>query len=152
MSEKKSIHLTAFYVETLVMVIAFACVLLILTQIMGTSRKQSSRARHLNEGVRLAQEAAEALSYARSPDELGELLGQDGQAEKLDRDVLTYRTYFDENGLPAVDDWYYSVDTTWEPDADSRRFINSTITVNHKGENAPVYELTTGVYVREVRR
>ena len=61
---KRNGHITAFYLETLMLVVVFLGIILILTRIFGIGRVQGSEAAHLSRAVTLAQNAAEAISAA----------------------------------------------------------------------------------------
>ena len=83
---KKKGHITAFYIETLVMITVVIGILLVLSQIMGLSRKQSIRAKRLTEAVTIAQSMAEASvgcgDLASFPLELGEAsLGEEAEGK-----------------------------------------------------------------------
>ena len=57
---KKHSHITGFYLETLMLIVVFVLIILVLTQVFGLAQMQSTRAKHLNGAVVLAQTAAEA--------------------------------------------------------------------------------------------
>ena len=61
---KKNGHITAFYLETLLLIVVFIGIILILTQVFGLGRVQSVEAGRLTDAVILAQNAAEAVSAA----------------------------------------------------------------------------------------
>ena len=62
---KRNGHVTAFYVETLVMIAVLMGILLILASVFGLSRRESVHARRLTEAVTAAQNVAETLSVSR---------------------------------------------------------------------------------------
>jgi hypothetical protein len=74
---KNKQHMTAFYIETLLMILVFVGIILALTQVFGQSRNESMKARHLTEAVCLAQNAAEAFEAAETPEDLIKLLDHD---------------------------------------------------------------------------
>ena len=76
----KKEHITAFYLETLLMIAVFISIILVLTRVFGSARAQSARAKHLTEAVTLAQNTAEAVSASGSAKELRALLDQGGNA------------------------------------------------------------------------
>ena len=76
---KKSGQLTAFYVEMLLMTVAVTIMVLLLTRFFALGRAESSEARDLTGAVSLAENAAEAFSASRSPEELRGLLDQLGE-------------------------------------------------------------------------
>lgn len=59
---KRRAQLTAFYLETLIMIVVMIGILLVLTQVLGSSRRQSAQAKRLTEAVTIAQSVAEAAS------------------------------------------------------------------------------------------
>lgn len=73
--------LTAFYIETLLMIIVFVGIILCITRVFGRSRQQSRDAQQLTDAVCLAQNAAEAFSAAETPEEMQELLEMTGIAQ-----------------------------------------------------------------------
>jgi len=77
---KKKQHITAFYLETLLMIAVFVSIILVLTRVFGSARAQSAKAKNLTAAVTLAQNAAEAVSASKSPQDLLALLGTDGNA------------------------------------------------------------------------
>ena len=62
--KKDTGHVTAFYVETLVMIVVLMSILLILASVFGMSRNESVRAKRLTEAVTIAQNVAEAVSVS----------------------------------------------------------------------------------------
>ena len=71
---KKRGEITAFYIETLVMIVVMIAILLVLTQILGMAKRESVRAKRLTEAVTIAQSAAESLSAAGSLEKVPEIL------------------------------------------------------------------------------
>ena len=72
---KKKQHITAFYLEALMMIVVFISIILVLTQVFGSARSQSAGARRLTEAVTLAQNTAEAVSASSPPQDLQQILG-----------------------------------------------------------------------------
>ena len=77
---KRKQHITAFYLETLLMIVVFISIILVLTRVFGSARVQSVEAKQLTSAVTLAQNTAEAVSASRSPEELLQILNEDGNA------------------------------------------------------------------------
>ena len=73
--------ITAFYMEMLVLILVFTGVILTLTRMFALSKEQSTQARVLTRGVRLAENTAELLGAAESPEAFLEMLDQ-GNAEE----------------------------------------------------------------------
>ena len=71
---KQKGQITAFYIETLIMITVMMGILLVLSQILGISRKESIQARRLTQAVTIAQSAAEAASSAGDLDSFQEAL------------------------------------------------------------------------------
>ena len=63
---KKKGQITAFYIETLILILVVIGILLMLTRVLGLSRQQSVQARRLTEAVTIAQSVAEASSHCAS--------------------------------------------------------------------------------------
>ena len=153
---KRERTMTAFYLETVLMVIIFVLVIAILSQVFGLAKAQSNEAQQLTNAVCLAQNAAEAAAASDSEKELLQLLDEDGnvQLQKLDGiNVLT--AYYDGDMHPvteeaaAADASTFRLEATWEPQKGEKGdFVGSDIKVYSMTGDAPVYTLSTGVYVR----
>ena len=92
---KSKPHMTAFYIETLLMILVFVGIILSLTQVFGASRNESADAKTLTSAVCLAQNAAEAFAAAEKPEDLTVILDKDNKGHlQLDAEGLTgsYRT------------------------------------------------------------
>ena len=74
----KKQHITAFYLETLLMIVVFISIILVLTRVFGRARVQSVQAKTLTAAVTLAQNTAEAVSASGSPGELARILDEGG--------------------------------------------------------------------------
>ncbi len=74
---KSKPHMTAFYIETLLMILVFVGIILSLTQVFGASRNESADAKTLTSAVCLAQNAAEAFAAAEKPEDLTVILDKD---------------------------------------------------------------------------
>lgn len=143
---KKHGQITAFYFETLVLIVVFVAVILVLTQVFGAARVKSGEAKDLTNAVSLAQNAAEAVASADEPEDVLALLDEGGSARMLEgAPVTTVRACYDDDRRPDANG-QTTVDVTWEPDGD---LVSSRITVSREGLAAPVYELDTAVYVKE---
>ena len=62
-------HITSFYMETLLLILVFVAVILILTQVFGAARVSGTAAADLTRAVRLAANAAEAVSASDRSEE-----------------------------------------------------------------------------------
>ena len=130
MSVKKSAHITAFYLETLLLITVFIAIILVLTQVFGLAQEESAEARALTDAVALAQNAAEAFSLAETPEALRELLGESAVLRE-DPLSLEYR------------DGAYRVELDWRADG---VLAESTVRIFRDGITDPVYTLETGSF------
>ena len=151
----KGRHMTAFYLETVLMVIIFVLVIAALAQVFSLARTESRQAQQLTNAVCLAQNAAEAVAAAGSVDELGQLLQENGNVT-VQKDGLT--AWYDGSLQPvsaeaaAADPQAMRLEATWEPGkraAGAGTMVTSAITVYEGAAQEPVYTLDTGVYLRE---
>ena len=176
---KKSGHITAFYVETLLLIVVFIAIILLLTQVFGLARRQSADARELTDAVALASNAAEALEAAGSPEELLALLDEAGNAvlyDPADHPDLTgtlpqpegedsagegpaasptalITARFGEDHAPDPKG-VYEVRVAWTPEASGTgTLVRGTIEVfegMNGADTAPVYTLETASFKPEV--
>ena len=126
-------QITAFYLETLLMILVFVAVILVLTMVFGSARVQSVQADRLTEAVNLAQSAAEAVAASDSPQMVYALLDEDGTGQQNDDRI----TVFHED---------YRIDITWVPEGE---LVTSTITVSR--DEKELYQLTTAVMLQEAK-
>ena len=83
---KKENHVTAFYLEVLLLTVGLIGIVLVLTQIFALGRRESAEARELTDAVCLAQNAAEAFAASADPEELCAILDEGGSAELVETD------------------------------------------------------------------
>ena len=141
---KRNGHITAFYLETLMLVVVFLGIILILTRIFGIGRVQGSEAAHLSRAVSLAQNAAEAISAAESPAELSELLVPDALLrEKAVTAGESTLARFDRQLRPDPAG-VYTVAISWDEEADG--FVRSHIEVFYGTQSQALYTLDTAVF------
>ena len=95
---KQKEHITAFYLETLLLIMVFVGIILVLTQIFGLARSRSSEAKDKTSAVCLCQNAAEAFSASSSSEELLSLLNEKDNAGKSGDNMLECR--YDKNMRP----------------------------------------------------
>jgi len=129
---------TGFYIEAILLLLAFIFVIRTLVQVNAVSHNVSEDARRLTDGVILASNGAELVLASDSPEELMELL-KEGSPER-ENSVIT--VHFDDtlemnpNGsLELVIDWQETGDD----------FVHAVITVSEQGHE--IYTLTTGTYL-----
>lgn len=154
---KKKRHITAFYIETLILAAVFTMVILVLTRVFAWSGRLGQRAEILTSAVHLAENAAEAVAASDSLEDVKALLGKNGNGEFLEgemgEDGGILRIWYDDAGHPASEGDLW-VDVAWRPagaEAVSDRgegLVECTISVCWTGETEPVYTLETAVYVR----
>ena len=143
---KRKQHTTAFYIETLLMILAFIGIILVLTRVFGSGQRQSIQARTLTNAVTLAGNAAEAVSASDSPEELAEYLGENacvtgtGVAAFYDTDM---KPWIGENAPMQVD-------ISWNPEEAEGQYVNCIISVYADEDEHPVYVLETAVCTGEV--
>lgn len=121
-------HITAFYLETLLLIVVLVAVILTLTVVFGGARAESVRASRLNQAVILAENAAEAVAASDSLEAVQRLLDENGNT-RADGDTLT--AFYDE----------FQVHITWVPEG---ALVSSTVTVLWNDEE--IYTLETAVY------
>lgn len=170
---KKKQHITAFYLETLLMIVVFIAIILVLTRVFGSARVQSTRAKRLTAAVTLAQNAAEAVSAAQTPQDLVEILNEGGNAilqEDAAAGAALVTAAYDGEMNPvaiapqdpaqtdpgtaetgAADLLRQGVDliveTTWAP-AESG-MVESVVTVFDGHTGKAIYTLNTSAYISE---
>ncbi|MBR1455744.1 MAG: hypothetical protein IJ594_01120 [Oscillospiraceae bacterium] len=143
---RKDRHVTAFYLETLLLILVFIGIILVLTRVFALGKIQSTRAKLLTNAVCLAENAAEAVSASDSAASVAMLLDEGGNTRLLadgsvqaDYDAAMRPVTGREPGL--------CLRVTWEPSPGDERFVASTVTVLHGAET--VYELRTAVLLKE---
>ena len=140
---KKQAQITAFYIEAVLLILAFIGVILVLTRAFALGKSQSYEAASLTDAVCLAENAAEAVAASRSPEELILLLDEGGNVSRPDNGALCVAAY-DEQLRPEAGG-VYRVALSWKSEGG---LVRSHIRVEREGR--PVYELDTAVYVGEV--
>ena len=146
----KKQHVTAFYLETLLLILVFVAIILVLSQIFGIGKAQSGQAKLLTNAVCLAENGAEAVSASGSEEELLALLNQKNNASwrQGEPPVLSVRYDTDMRPDPAG---RLRMDITWSPSGETEeRFVISTISVYYGEQTDPVYALDTAVFLGEV--
>ena len=135
----KSKRTTAFYLETLLLIVVFLIVILVLTRTFGNARRESASARELTNAVLTAQNAAEAVSAPKDIESLSSLLGSEGPARVSEGKVLAERGD-------------YRLEVTWEPEQQpGGSLVSSRITVFLGDGGKAIYELDTAVFLQEER-
>ena len=139
---KKHSHITGFYLETLMLIVVFLVIILVLTQVFGLAQMQSTEAKRLTGAVILAQNAAEAVSASRTPEDLLALLNDDNNAFPM-TDTAGVTARYDSDLNPDAGG-IYRVDVTWiQEEAGDGTMIRSVAEVRCEETEAPVYRLET---------
>ena len=139
---KQGKRMTAFYLETLLLVVAFAAVILVLIQCFAASERSRRQARELNDAVYLARNAAEAAAEAGDTAELLELLGGNAVAENSAM-VLRYNETLEPDGGGI-----YRVRISWEIPVGAGRTVSYDITVENAETGTELFDLSTAVNPR----
>lgn len=154
---KRKCHITAFYIETLILAAVFTMVILVLTRVFAWSGQLGKRAEILTSAVHLAENAAEAVAASDSLEDVKALLDENGNAQILGEETgeegRILRIRYDETGNPAPEGGLW-VEVAWKP-AGARTasgleagLAECTVQVFWSGAAEPVYDLETAVYVR----
>ena len=143
---KKNGHITAFYLETLLLIVVFIGIILILTQVFGLSRMQSREAARLTDAVILAQNAAEAVSASQSPQEAAALLAQETGTWGTAIKGSGIQVCFNQSLRPDPEG-IYKVLVSWDDEGGG--FVRSQINVFYDTEKKPLYTLETAVFHEE---
>jgi hypothetical protein len=145
---KRNGQITAFYFETLLLIVVFLSIILVLTQVFGMTRQQSAAARQLTDAVTLAGNAAEAVSASADPAELLKLLNENGNAEELP-DASGVKAFYDNEKNPDPQG-AYCVQVSWQPEKTARgTMVSSVIQVCHGSSEEPIYSLETASFREE---
>ena len=146
---RKNGQVTAFYLETLLLILVFIAIILVLTQVFGLGRMQSAEAKGLNDAVTLAQNTAEAVAASETEEALLALLNTSGNAAPLGDTAGVSARY--DAALRPDPKGCYRVDTTWLQEQDAQgTMVRSVILVWLEGAEAPLYRLETAAYHKGV--
>lgn len=130
---KQKGHFTAFYIETLVMILVFVGIILVLTQVFAAAKKKSAEAKTLTTAVCLAENLAEAFQAAETPDELYRLLDAAGTHESdgsLSGSVNSFTALYNDD-MKLAPGGAYRMEMNWGT-AESGQ-ISGLVTVIHDG-------------------
>ena len=165
---KRKQHITAFYLETLLMIVVFISIILVLTRVFGNARVQSAEAKQLTSAVTLAQNTAEAVSASGSPEELFSILNAEQNAlirQEAENGSAFVTAVYDKNMDPveiadeirknaeagSPDSLLHSgdliVETAWTPSKEQEGMVDAVVTVYNGSTGRAVYTLDTSVYV-----
>ena len=145
---KRRTQLTAFYLETLIMIVIMIGILLVLTQVLGSSRRQSAQAKRVTEAVTIAQSVAEAAARTEDLSEVQKTLeldsfkaegnvGENQTCEGLWR--WEHKTVDQEENVQVSyleTDYRVSVTRTWQDD-----MVNDHIEISTPADNQQIYSL-----------
>lgn len=146
---KKKQHITAFYMEMLVLIAVFIVIILVLTKVFALSRQQSAKARTLTNAVCLAENAAEMWAAATDEETFFSMFGRDGNVCTLEENGhRIYQARYDDDMAPAAEGSFL-VHVEWIPEGgESGDFVTGRITVYWSGNQEPIYTLETGKYLQ----
>ncbi|MBP5749160.1 MAG: hypothetical protein J6X24_00040 [Firmicutes bacterium] len=165
--KSKHEHTTAFYIETILLIVSFVAVILVLTNVFGLGKLESAKARDLTNAVRLAESSAECFAAAEGPAELTDLLGGEplvtlasasSQYPVPPRDrlpAMIFACYDKDLVLVPEEGSYYWVSIAWTPEKTNApgdsTLAKGVISVYRTGETEgePIYSLETKVYIGE---
>ncbi len=153
---KQKGHNTAFYIETLLLIVVFIGIILVLTRIFGMARKKSVEAREKTSAICLCQNTAEAFAAAGDSKELLDLLNEKDNAsieemgDKKGRITAAYAADMTPDPKGSL-----KVEIAWEPDPSEsgnpaggdRILLQGTIQAK-KGKKV-IYTVTTSSYGKE---
>lgn len=139
---KQGKRMTAFYLETLLLVAAFAVVILVLIQCFAASERSRRQARELNDAVYLARNAAEAAAESGDTAELLVLLGGNAVAEESAM-VLRYN-----EALEPDDEGIYRLRIFWDMPMGAGSTVSYDITVENAETGDELFDLSTAVNPR----
>ena len=147
---KKENHVTAFYIEVLLLTVGLIGIVLVLTQIFALGRRESAEARELTDAVCLAQNAAEAFAASSDPEELCALLDEGGSAELVEiGGTAAVRASYDAD-LRADGNGVFLVTVTWnEESTDAGVLVRSRIIVTGQDGTREIYSLETASFRKE---
>ena len=152
--KNKHAHITAFYLETLLMILVFVAIILMLTQVFGASRRLSAEAGYLSDAATISESVSAAVRASDDEEALiGILNGSAGDSANGTPAVLlkgapvpTIEVRYDDDLVPAGDG-PYEVTVTWEKTAGTRGdYVDSEITVRRDGVEDPILVTHTGTY------
>lgn len=147
---KKDNHITAFYIEVLLLTLVLIGIVLVLTQIFALGRKESASARELTDAVCLAQNAAEAFSASDSGEELRARLDENGNTALVYGDNGPVVTAGYDAALQGDRDGRFRLTAAWEEEsAEAGRLIRCTITVTSAADGREIYSLRTALFRKE---
>ena len=129
-------HPSAFYVETLILILVFVFVLLVVSGVFSASATKSRDAAMLSSAVDIASNAAEAACASCSSDDLLTLLDENGNARAVQGGV---EARYDTAGSPDPEGELVLF-VGWE---EAENFVTCPVTVTYRDK--VVYEIKTGV-------
>ena len=146
---RKQKHITAFYLETLLLIAVFAGVIMILTRVFAVCGQQSVQAKHYTAAVSLAENTAELFSASDSADNLFALLNENDNAQvKIAQTHTVISAAYDEQIQPQPNG-IYRMQFNWTPQVgDTGTMVSGEISVFYGEQEQPLYTLNTSVYLR----
>ena len=131
---------TAFYVETLLMVVLMLIVSLLIMRVYGAARRDSQKAQQLTNAVMLAENTAEYAAASDGPEALCGLLGGQMSGSGAAYEITAY---YNEDMLPA-EGGDYLVCVSWTQQDDL-----AEVAIRVCLQDEEIYSLDTAVYTGE---
>lgn len=148
---RKQKHITAFYLETLLLIAVFTGVIMILTRVFAVCGEQSVRAKQYTAAVSLAENTAEMFSASDSAEDLLALLNETDNAKLQASQTRTLISADYDEQLQPQQDGVYHVKLDWTPEqGDAGTMVSGEISVFYGQQEQPLYTLQTAVYLQEV--
>lgn len=143
--EKKQ-HITAFYLEALLLIVVFIGMILVLTQVFGMGQLQSNQAKLLTGSVHIAENAAELFAGTDNAQDLLDSLNEKENAEWSDEGQTALQVRYNRQFNPDRDgDIILSM--TWEPEKEATgTMVKSRISVSVSSDSNPIYEIETASF------
>lgn len=140
---KKTRHITAFYLEALLLVGVLVAVVLILTRCFALAHTARQAAEELNNGTILAKNAAEAVECAADAVELARILNENGNAS-AEGDIVT--VYYDTDMTPNAGGQIRLTAVPAPQQYGAGELVYYTITVENVALQKTIYTLETAAW------
>ena len=147
---RKQKHITAFYVETLLLITVFVSVIMILTRVFAVCGQRSTQAEHYTQAVSLAENTAEICAASDSAQQLFALLNEADNAQlEAQQDASLLTASYDAQLAPQKDGIYH-IKLQWIPEkGEVGTMVSASIAVFYDQQEQPLYTLETAVYLQE---
>ena len=147
---KKENHVTAFYLEVLLLTLCLIGIVLVLTRVFAMGRIESDGARELTDAVCLAQNAAEAVSASNSAESLCVILNEENNARIADGTELIVEAGYNADRTPnAGRAPHYLLRVSWSDDCTGLAHAAITVRRGDISNAEIIFSLETAVYHKE---